>query len=282
MLLGTPDYLSPEQARDPRTSDVRADIYSLGCVLYHLLTGQPPFPDKNILNQLVRHATETPKPLRSYNPDIPEGLEQILNWMMAKQPDQRYPTPMRAAQALQVYLLATSDQPAPVEAPQLRRYLTWLETAPPDKDSDDGAAAPEPTPEPAAAPAAVMEPPPFPLDSKGDKPPRRAAAPPARPAPVAAAVAAAPVLALPAAPVPGLPAAPAAPVVAAKLQTPAPPTRPIAAKATETQHALQIGPAQVQQLTKRDWIMLGVGAGAGVAVCAAFGLFVLVVRRIFG
>src|SRR5581483_10545342 len=63
VLLGTPDYLSPEQARDPRTIDIRSDIYSMGCVLYHALTGQPPFPDKNLLSQLVRHATETPRPL---------------------------------------------------------------------------------------------------------------------------------------------------------------------------------------------------------------------------
>src|SRR5207249_8136217 len=72
VLLGTPDYLAPEQARDPRTIDIRADIYSLGCTLYHLLTGQPPFPDKNILNQMIRHATEAPKPLTDFNASIPE------------------------------------------------------------------------------------------------------------------------------------------------------------------------------------------------------------------
>ena len=56
-LLGTPDYLSPEQARDARTSDIRADIYSLGCVLYHLLAGRTPFADKNVMTQMVKHAT---------------------------------------------------------------------------------------------------------------------------------------------------------------------------------------------------------------------------------
>src|SRR5207249_6125333 len=84
VLLGTPDYLAPEQARDPRTIDIRADIYSLGCVLYHCLTGQPPFPDTNILSQMVRHATETPKPLRELNPAIPDGLQQIINALLAK------------------------------------------------------------------------------------------------------------------------------------------------------------------------------------------------------
>ncbi|MBI3821341.1 MAG: protein kinase [Planctomycetes bacterium] len=134
-LLGTPDYLAPEQARDPRNIDIRADIYSLGCTLYHLLTGQPPFPDKNILNQMIRHATEAPKPLQDFVPALPEGLSQIVNWMMAKQPGQRYPTPARAAQALDAFLMVTSEPARPVEeTPQLRKYLTWLEIN--DKDAE--------------------------------------------------------------------------------------------------------------------------------------------------
>ncbi len=128
VLLGTPDYLAPEQARDPRNIDIRADIYSLGCVLYHALTGQPPFPDTNILSQMVRHATETAKPLRDFNPQIPDGLQQIVNWMIAKQPGERYPTPERAAQALQMFLLADDVPAKPIDdAPQMRKYLTWLE-----------------------------------------------------------------------------------------------------------------------------------------------------------
>jgi serine/threonine protein kinase len=128
MLLGTPDYLAPEQARDPRRSDIRADIYSVGCVLYHMLTGQTPFPDQNLFNQIVRHATETPRPLREFNAAIPEGLEQIVAWMMAKQPEKRYPTPARAAAALEAFLLiGSAPEAAPQEAPQMRRYLTWLE-----------------------------------------------------------------------------------------------------------------------------------------------------------
>ncbi len=131
VILGTPDYLAPEQASDARTIDIRADIYSLGGVLYHLLTGQPPFPDTNLINQMVRHATETPKPLRQFNPAIPDGLQQIINYMLAKDPGQRYPTPERASQALQMFLLADSQAPAPLEEPpQMRKYLTWLDTAP--------------------------------------------------------------------------------------------------------------------------------------------------------
>ncbi len=96
-ILGTPDYLAPEQARDSRKIDIRADIYSLGCVLYHLLTGQSPFPDKNLLSQMVRHATEPPRPLHDFNPAVPDGLQQIVNRMLAKQAAGRYPTPERAA-----------------------------------------------------------------------------------------------------------------------------------------------------------------------------------------
>jgi serine/threonine protein kinase len=138
VLLGTPDYLAPEQARDAHNIDIRADIYSLGCVLYHVLTGQPPFPDTNIISQMVRHASETPKPLKELNPAVPDGLQQIMNWMLAKNPTQRYPTPERAAQALQVFLVAGNEPlRSPESDPEMRSYLKWL-------DSDDGRVAGSP------------------------------------------------------------------------------------------------------------------------------------------
>lgn len=128
VLLGTPDYMSPEQGRDPRSIDIRADIYSLGCVLYHLLAGQPPFPDTNIISQMIRHTTETPKPLKTFNPAVSEGLQQIVNWMMAKEAAQRYPTPERAAGALQVFLVSGNEPLAvPEEDPRMKPYLNWLE-----------------------------------------------------------------------------------------------------------------------------------------------------------
>jgi serine/threonine protein kinase len=128
VLLGTPDYMAPEQARDPRAADIRSDIYSLGCVLYHALAGHAPFPDTNIISQMIRHATEQPKPLKEFNPAVPDGLQQILNWMLAKDPAGRYATPERAAQALQVFLAAGAEQlHAPESDPKMRTYLTWLE-----------------------------------------------------------------------------------------------------------------------------------------------------------
>src|SRR5439155_8707229 len=128
VLLGTPDYLAPEQARDPRNIDIRADIYSVGCVFYHMLTGQPPFPDSNVLSQMVRHATEAPKPLRELMPGIPDDLQKVMNGLLAKEPAQRFATPERAAAALEVFL-ASEGTPARLseEGPQLKRYLTWLE-----------------------------------------------------------------------------------------------------------------------------------------------------------
>jgi serine/threonine protein kinase len=129
VILGTPDYMSPEQARDARTTDIRADVYSLGCVLYHCLAGRPPFPDTNLVSQMIRHATETPRPLKEFNPAIPDGLQQIVNWMLAKDPAQRYPTPERAAQALQVFLAAGTDPKpaAPDPDAKMSSYLLWLE-----------------------------------------------------------------------------------------------------------------------------------------------------------
>ncbi len=131
VLLGTPDYLAPEQARDPRATDIRADIYSVGCVFYHLLTGQPPFPDTNVLSQMVRHATETPRPLRELVPGIPDGLQQVMSAMLAKDPAQRFSTPEKAAAALEAFIAAGSDPArASEEGPQLKKYLTWLELNP--------------------------------------------------------------------------------------------------------------------------------------------------------
>jgi serine/threonine protein kinase len=128
VLLGTPDYMAPEQARDPRSTDIRADVYSLGCVLYHLLTGQTPFPDTNIISQMIKHATEPARPLREFNKDVPDGLQQIVNWMMAKETAGRYPTPERAAKALEVFL-AAGNTPAssPDLDPQMQPYLNWVE-----------------------------------------------------------------------------------------------------------------------------------------------------------
>ncbi len=102
--LGTPEYRAPEQARDPSRADVRSDIYSLGCVLYHALVGEPPFTEKNAVRLMMRHAQEEPSPLKAYNLAVPAGLQQALDTMLAKDPAMRYPTPERAARDLRPML----------------------------------------------------------------------------------------------------------------------------------------------------------------------------------
>ncbi len=128
-ILGSPDYMAPEQAHNPAKADIRADIYSLGCVLYHALAGQPPFPGGNLTRKLIRHATEAPQPVNTFNPQVPDGLQDILDWMLAKDPAQRYPTPERAAQALAVFQLAIQEPAVcPETQQQLQNYEQWLQT----------------------------------------------------------------------------------------------------------------------------------------------------------
>ena len=91
--LGTFDYISPEQARDPRGVDVRSDIYSLGCTLYHMLTGEPPYPEGNAFQKLLDHqGKEPPDPARK-NPRVSERLSSVIRRMMASDPDKRFSTP---------------------------------------------------------------------------------------------------------------------------------------------------------------------------------------------
>jgi eukaryotic-like serine/threonine-protein kinase len=90
--LGTFDYISPEQARDPRSADTRSDIYSLGCTVYHMLTGEPPFPEGTVLQKLLQHqGDEAPDPALK-NRDVPESLSTVVRKMMAKDPRRRYQT----------------------------------------------------------------------------------------------------------------------------------------------------------------------------------------------
>lgn len=93
VTLGTFDYISPEQALDPRRADVRSDIYSLGCTFYHALTGRPPVPEGTAAKKLHAHQHVPPLDPRELNPDIPDALAVILARMMAKDPDYRYQSP---------------------------------------------------------------------------------------------------------------------------------------------------------------------------------------------
>jgi hypothetical protein len=109
-VMGTPDYMAPEQAQDPRAADIRADIYSLGCTLYHLLTGQRPFPEGDSLNKVIAHIQRAPRPVAELRPDVPAELCGVVERMLAKDKDQRFQTPAEVAAALAPF---TRQQRAP-------------------------------------------------------------------------------------------------------------------------------------------------------------------------
>ena len=93
VTLGTFDYISPEQARDPRIADVRSDLYSLGCTFYFMLTGRPPFPEGTLLQKLLSHSSEPPADPRLIRPDLDEQIVRIIEKLLAKQPRDRYQQP---------------------------------------------------------------------------------------------------------------------------------------------------------------------------------------------
>ncbi len=99
-MMGTPDYLAPEQALDLREADIRSDLYSLGCVLYFLLTGQPPFPGGTLAQKLMKHQQAPPPPLGQKRPGLPSGLYHVVQRLLAKSPAERFQTPAELATAL--------------------------------------------------------------------------------------------------------------------------------------------------------------------------------------
>ena len=104
VLMGTADFIAPEQASDPHKADIRADIYSLGCTLYYLLAGHAPFPKGTAMDKLIGHAERTPKPLTEIRSDIPVELARVLDKIMAKNPKDRYQTPAAVAEALRPFM----------------------------------------------------------------------------------------------------------------------------------------------------------------------------------
>ncbi|MCI0639060.1 MAG: serine/threonine protein kinase [Gemmataceae bacterium] len=143
-IVGTADYLSPEQARDHTAVDIRGDIYSLGCAFYFLLTGQPPFTEGSLIQKLLQHKQAEPEPVSAFREDVPPRVVEILHRMMAKNPDDRFQTPAAVALALMAF---SRDENC--ELTRLCRKVAMRKTPP--------AALKDQTP----LPAALEQPPPI-------------------------------------------------------------------------------------------------------------------------
>ncbi len=137
VTLGTFDYISPEQARDPRNADIRSDIYSLGCTVFFMLVGQPPFPEGTVLQKLLQHQGDQAPDVRQFRPELPEESSRVLRKMMAKDPRHRYAN----AADLVADLLALAEQtglrpmsptsriwlvPREPSVSFFRRHLPWM------------------------------------------------------------------------------------------------------------------------------------------------------------
>ncbi|NLX95597.1 MAG: serine/threonine protein kinase [Rhodopirellula sp.] len=142
-VVGTADYLAPEQVVTPQDVDARADIYSLGQTFYFALTGHPPFPDGSVPQRLMAHQMKFPEPIQRQRPDVPAELVGIINRMTAKKPKDRYQTAREVSEALKKWL-----EGSPEISGFMRRFIrTGPSNTPPpsvvhprprsDSDEDD-------------------------------------------------------------------------------------------------------------------------------------------------
>jgi len=129
-LMGTPDYLAPEQAIDSHSVDIRADLYSVGCTLYYLLTGKPPFGQFPLMRKLMMHQNEDAKPVREVHPEVPAPLEAVVRRLMAKRKEDRFQTPAELAEALGPVLSEPVSSGHPPAAPMGDRILDPRTPAP--------------------------------------------------------------------------------------------------------------------------------------------------------
>jgi serine/threonine-protein kinase len=109
MMIGTPDYVAPEQIRDSRLADIRSDLYSLGCTFYHMLTGQAPFAGADSVAKMHLHQSAEPIAVEQLRPDVPAAVAAVVRQLMAKKPRDRYQDPGEVAATLRPYLLPIGE-----------------------------------------------------------------------------------------------------------------------------------------------------------------------------
>jgi serine/threonine protein kinase len=140
-VLGTADYLSPEQAINSHDVDIRADVYSLGATFYFLLTGQTPFPTGTIVQKLVWVQSQEPRPVNEVNPEVSADLGEVVAQMMAKVPADRYTTPLEVVRALGRWTQTPIGPPQLGQRPPHRQRLpgsSHVDLAPPLSRADLG------------------------------------------------------------------------------------------------------------------------------------------------
>jgi len=128
-VVGSMDYIAPEQTEDSRGVDARADIYALGCSLFYALTGRAPFPGGNFKEKMRRHRREEPEPLAHLNPAVPQPFADLVHKMMAKKPEQRFASAYDAREALLSWAMEDVDLPMDQQGDKnFRESITALET----------------------------------------------------------------------------------------------------------------------------------------------------------
>lgn len=158
VIVGTMDYIAPEQTRDAAKVDRRADVYSLGCTLFFALTGQPPFPGGDSREKIRRHRHEAPPSLLELRPDLPATFVALVNSMMAKDPEQRPPSARAVATALQPWI-SDREGVLPLDQPEDADYQAAVAAV---------AASADPFPSGSTAEIPVRETPPEPTQSDGE------------------------------------------------------------------------------------------------------------------
>ncbi|MCI0458615.1 MAG: serine/threonine protein kinase [Gemmataceae bacterium] len=120
-VIGTADFIAPEQLEDPRGADIRADLYSLGCTFYALLTGQVPFPGGTLIQKLDKQRYKTPPAVDQLREDVPPAVVAVVRRLMAKKPADRYRTPAELAEALAQVARGSPGAARPAPLKELRR-----------------------------------------------------------------------------------------------------------------------------------------------------------------